>query len=66
MSSGDVMKHLMGTPWRRRSGWHRCWSLCIVGQRIPLCVRRALMLDAFIVLHWWLVDDRKEKNPKIK
>jgi hypothetical protein len=22
------------------------------------------MLDAFFVLHWWLAEDRKEKNPK--
>jgi hypothetical protein len=22
------------------------------------------MLDVFLVLHWWLADDRKEENPK--
>jgi hypothetical protein len=26
--------------------------------------KRALTLDAFFVLHWWLADDRKKKNPK--
>jgi hypothetical protein len=22
------------------------------------------MLDVFLVLHWWLVDNRKDENPK--
>jgi hypothetical protein len=39
-------------------------EFCIVRQRTSLCRRRALMLDASFVLHWWLADDRKEKNPK--
>jgi hypothetical protein len=41
-------------------------SFYIVRQRTLLCGRRVLMLDAFFVLHWWLSDDRKEKNLKIK
>jgi hypothetical protein len=33
-------------------------------QRTSLCRRRALTLDSSFILHWWLADDRKEKNPK--
>jgi hypothetical protein len=36
------------------------------GRGIPSVKRRAFTLDAFLVLHWWLADDGKEKNPKSK
>jgi hypothetical protein len=36
----------------------------VEAEMTSLCRRRALTLDAFFVLHWWLADDRKEKNPK--
>jgi hypothetical protein len=32
--------------------------------RTSLYSRRALTLDAFLVLHWRLADDRREGNPK--
>jgi hypothetical protein len=30
-----------------------------------LCGGRVFTLDASLVLHWWLADDKRGKNPKV-
>jgi hypothetical protein len=39
-------------------------GLGIVMQRTSCCRGRALTLDASFILHQWLADDKKGKNPK--
>jgi hypothetical protein len=66
MSSGSAMRHPMGILVEAEIRMAPVLSFYIVRQRTLLCGRRVLMLDAFFILHWWLSDDRKEKNLKIK
>jgi hypothetical protein len=54
----------MGTPVKADIRMAPVSEFCIIRQRTSLCRRRAFTLDVFLVLHWWLADDRKEENPK--
>jgi hypothetical protein len=64
MSSGGAMRHMMGTPVEVDIRMAPAVeSLHRQAEDFPLR-RRALKLNAFLVLHWWLADDRKGENPK--
>jgi hypothetical protein len=40
------------------------WSFGIIVRRTSLCRGRAFTLGASLVLHRWLADNKKLKNPK--
>jgi hypothetical protein len=64
MNRGGTMIFLTWTPVVAEIRLCRRWSFGVIGQGTSLCGGRAFTLDAFVVLHWWLADDKRGKNPK--